>query len=327
MNIILLSGGKGKRLWPLSNNSKPKQFLKLLKKEDGTYESMLQRTYRKIKGKDESANILVTAAQDQIDEIYDQLGYDVNVSIEPSIRDTFSAIVLATAYLKEKMHVLASESVLVCPVDTLSGDDYYNFLPILDEIINKEEENLTLVGIEPYYPSEKYGYILPASTNFISKVIEFVEKPNIENAKKFIKQGALWNSGIFAYKINYILKKAQEIIGYSSYTHLYKTYQEIKRISFDYAIVELEKSIQVVRFPGKWKDLGTWGTLIEELPYNTIGNTLCENCNNTHIINIGHKPIVCIGVDNLIVAASSEGFLIVSKDKADDIKSIIERIE
>ena len=117
MNIVLLSGGSGKRLWPLSNDVRSKQFIKFFKTEPGDYESMVQRVYRQIKNVDADATVTIATSKTQVSAIHNQLGGNVGISVEPCRRDTFPAIALATAYLVDVMGVSPEESVVVCPVD------------------------------------------------------------------------------------------------------------------------------------------------------------------------------------------------------------------
>ena len=128
MNVILLSGGSGKRLWPLSNNIRSKQFLKILKNTNGSYESMVQRMYRMIKSVDETASITIATAENQVGIIQSQLEDKVNISIEPCRRDTFPAIALATAFLHDRLGVDRDEAVVVCPVDPYVDEDYFCML-------------------------------------------------------------------------------------------------------------------------------------------------------------------------------------------------------
>ena len=191
MNIILLSGGSGKRLWPLSNDVRSKQFLKIFIKEDGTRESMIQRMYRMIKEVDKSATVTIATSENQIPQIRAQLGEDIDISVEPTRRDTFPAIALAAAFLK-KNGVGMNKSVVVCPVDPYVNTDYFECLKALSDAAGKADgANLTLMGIEPTYPSKKYGYIIPITTNPIAPVKEFKEKPDVETAKKYIEDGAI----------------------------------------------------------------------------------------------------------------------------------------
>ena len=261
MNIILLSGGSGKRLWPLSNDVRSKQFIKIFKNEDGSYESMVQRMFRGIKRVDADANVTIATSKTQVSAIHHQVGEEVGISVEPYRRDTFPAIALATAYLHDVQGVAEDEAVVVCPVDPYVDDDYFEALEKLGNRAAEGSANLVLMGVEPTYPSEKYGYMIPKDKSEISVVEAFKEKPDVKTAEDYISQGALWNGGVFAYKIGYVLKRAHELIDFTDYADLFNKYETLTKISFDYAVVEKESRIEVMRFNGTWKDLGTWNTL------------------------------------------------------------------
>ena len=328
MNIVLLSGGSGKRLWPLSNDIRSKQFIKIFKKEDGTYESMVQRVYRQIKKADRNSSVTIATAKTQVSAIYNQLGEDVGISIEPCRRDTFPAIALATAYLTDVLHISEDEVVVVCPVDPYVDEKYFDALKELSAQAEKGEANLVLMGMEPTYPSEKYGYIIPKNNEHISEVATFKEKPDLETAKSYISQGALWNGGVFAYKLAYVLNKAHEMIDFTDYDDLYKKYATLEKISFDYAVVEKEKKIQVIRFSGQWKDLGTWNTLTEAMEESMIGDArMNDTCNNVHVINELNIPILCMGLKDAVVSASPEGILVSDKEQSSYIKPYVDAID
>ncbi len=328
MNIILLSGGSGKRLWPLSNDVRSKQFIKMFKTKNGEYESMVQRVYRQIKTIDFEANITIATAKAQVSAIHNQLGGEVGISVEPCRRDTFPAIALATAYLHDVQGVDEEEAVVVCPVDPYVDKEYFEALNTLGEQAAKGEANLVLMGIEPTYPSEKYGYIIPHNKKNISKVDTFKEKPDEETAKKYISQGALWNGGVFAYKLKYVLKKAHELIEFVDYEDLFQKYSMLEKISFDYAVAEKEKEIQVMRFGGQWKDLGTWNTLTEAMEEEAIGNVISNNtCEDVHVINELDMPILCMGLKNAIVSASPEGILVADKEQSAYIKPYVDQLD
>ena len=328
MNIILLSGGSGKRLWPLSNDVRSKQFIKIFKNENGEYESMVQRMYRSIKKIDKDAKVTIATSKTQVSELIHQLGEDINISVEPTRRDTFPAIALATSYLHDVLNVSEDEAVVVCPVDPYVEDDYFKALEKLYKLASSGKSNLTLMGMEPTYPSEKYGYILSTSKDDVSDVSEFKEKPTEEKAKEYIKQGALWNAGIFAYKIGYVLKRAHELIDFTDYYDLFSKYEKVNKISFDYAVVEHEESIQVMRFAGEWKDLGTWNTLTEAMDEDYVGNvTLNDKCENTKVLNSLDIPVLCMGTKNLIVASSPEGILVTDPEQSSFIKPIVEKFD
>lgn len=328
MNIVLLSGGSGKRLWPLSNDIRSKQFIKIFKTKDGSYESMVQRVYRQIHTIDENAVVTIATSKTQVSAIHNQLGEEVGISVEPCRRDTFPAIVLATAYLHDVQGVPEDEVVVVCPVDPYVENDYFEALGALGRQAAKGEANLVLMGIEPTYPSEKYGYIIPNSQEKLSTVNTFKEKPDIDTAKSYIEQGALWNGGVFAYKLGYVLKKAHELLDYTDYDDLFTKYHTLEKISFDYAVVEKESKIQVMRFAGLWKDLGTWNTLTEAMDDVKVGKAMMnEKCENVHVINELNIPIVAMGMQDVVISASPEGILVSDKEQSSYIKPFVDTID
>ena len=323
MNIILLSGGSGKRLWPLSNNIRSKQFLKILKREDGTPESMVQRMYRMIMDVDSKASITIATSDSQVASIKSQLGDCVNISVEPCRRDTFPAIALAVAYLKDELKVNDDEPVVVCPVDSYVEKNYFETLEKLNKAVKEEVAKLVLMGNEPTYPSEKYGYIIPTTADEVARVHSFKEKPDESTAENYIEQGALWNSGVFAFKLSYVLKKVEEQFGFSSYDDLFRNYEKLERISFDYAVVEKEKSTAVLRYFGSWKDMGTWNTLTEAMSDAVSGNATAAECENVHIINELQVPLIALGVKDLAIAATPDGILVTDKESSTHLKDYV----
>ena len=272
MNIILLSGGSGKRLWPLSNDIRSKQFIKIFKTADG-YESMVQRVYRQIKEVDADASVTIATSKTQVSSIHNQLDNSVGVCVEPCRRDTFPAIALATAYLHDVKGVGLDEAVVVCLVKT------------------------------------------------------FKEKPDAVTAEKYIAQGALWNGGVFAYKLRYVLDKAHELIDFTDYKDLFDKYETLKKISFDYAVVENESQIQVMRFAGQWKDMGTWNTLTEAMEEPSIGKAMLnDTCQNVHVLNELDVPVLCMGLKDVVVSASPEGILVSDKEQSSYIKPYVDSI-
>lgn len=327
MNIVLLSGGSGKRLWPLSNDIRSKQFIPIFKKEDGAYESMVQRVYRQIRKVDANATVTIATSQAQVSSLHNQLGDEVNISVEPCRRDTFPAIALATTYLHDVMGISKDETVVVCPVDPYVEEDYFEALKQLGDLAMQKDANLVLMGIEPTYPSEKYGYIMPVTADVVSNVSTFKEKPDVKTAEQYIQQGALWNGGVFAYKLGYVLEKAHERIEFTDYHDLYQKYDTLVKISFDYAVVEQEANIRVMRFRGSWKDIGTWNTLSEAMQDHVIGNVMLnEACENVHVVNELDMPILCMGLKNVVVSASPEGILVSDKEQSSYIKPFVDRI-
>lgn len=328
MHIILLSGGSGKRLWPLSNDVRSKQFIKLFKNDNGKYESMVQRVYRQIQTVNSDMEVTIATSKSQVSAIRNQLGNKVSICLEPCRRDTFPAIALAAAYLKDVQGLSEEDCVAVCPVDPYVDNTYYQTVQKLEKIVNEGQSNLVLMGIEPTVPSEKYGYIIPVDKNEISRVAKFTEKPDTETAKEYIKQGALWNAGVFAFKLGYLLNKAHELIDFVDYADLFKKYDTLTKISFDYAVVEKEPNIQVLRYAGQWKDVGTWNMMAEVMADKTKGDVILDDtCKDTNVVNELNIPILCMGCEDMVVAASEDGILVSTKERSGYMKPYVEKID
>lgn len=328
MKLILLSGGSGKRLWPISNDARSKQFLKVLWNENNnSYESMVQRVWRQIEQVGLEKNTVVTTSKSQAEMIEIQLN-DVTKIIEPSRRDTFPAIALSAAYLKDHMDISDEETIVVSPVDPYVNESYFNHIKKLSKVLSESNADLALMGVVPSEPSEKFGYIVPEADSIgiydTKKVQKFKEKPNKSEAQELINLGALWNCGVFAFKYK-TLKKFLESKGYKyTYNDILQSYEDFPKISFDYEFVEAIQSIEVLPFEGEWEDLGTWGALTQKLHSNSIGNVISNNkCSNTHIINELDIPIVSMGINNAIIAASPDGILISNKSESEKIKDVI----
>ena len=288
---------------------------------------MVQRVYRQIKAMDETATVTIATSKTQVSAIHNQLSENVNVCVEPTRRDTFPAIALATAYLHDVLGVSRDDSVVVCPVDPYVNEDYFAAVKRLSDMAKEGSSNLVLMGIEPTYPSEKYGYIIPGDKEEVSPVVAFKEKPDLQKAKEYLSQGALWNGGVFAYRLSYVLKKTEELIGFSDYQKLFDGYKDLNKISFDYAVVEKEPDIQVLRFGGQWKDMGTWNTLTEAMEEPSIGEVMLnESCENVHVVNELDVPVLCMGLKNMVVSASAEGILVSDKEQSSYIKPFVDKI-
>lgn len=328
MNIVLLSGGSGQRMWPLSNSIRSKQFIKLFKNEQGEYESMVQRVYHQIKSVDENTEIMVATSHSQVSAIRNQLGDQVSICIEPCRRDTFPAIALAAAKLYYEKKVGRDEPVVVCPVDPYVDNSYYEAVNRLGELAAKSDANLTLMGIEPVYPSEKYGYIIPETSEQVSGVKSFKEKPTVEVAQEYLAKGALWNAGVFAFKLGYLIDKAHELIDFTDYKDLLQKYETATKISFDYAVVEKEDKIQVMRYAGEWRDVGTWNMMAEVMSDKTKGDVVLDDtCENTNVVNELDIPILCMGCKDMVIAASSDGILVADKEQSSYMKPYVENMK
>ena len=326
MNIILLSGGSGRRLWPLSNEVRSKQFIKVFRSPSGESESMVQRVYRQIVSVIPGADVTIASSKRQLSSIKNQLGENVSISPEPSRKDTFPAIVLALSYLTDVKGISPDEPVIICPVDPYVEDDYFKALITLEKMVS-EKEGICLLGIDPTFPTAKYGYIVPEDKEKISTVSYFKEKPSENDARTLIEKGALWNAGVFGVRAGYILKIAEDVIGYKGYEDLLGRYDDLEGISFDFAVLEKEKNIRVLRFSGEWKDVGTWNTMAETMDSASFGNVVFGGeCVNTTAVNDLDVPVICMGLKDVIVAAGPDGILVSDKHQSSYIKPVVDAV-
>ena len=330
MNIVLLSGGSGTRLWPLSNEARSKQFLRLLKDADGNYQSMVQRVFGQIKAADLGDSVTIATSEGQVDSITNQLGGAVHVVTEPQRRNTFPAIALSCAHLFFNCSVDKNDVVAVLPVDPYAEIGYFKTLSKLEALIKSDACSLALMGVSPTFPTEKYGYMIPAqpdSGDDFVHIASFKEKPDEQLARELIEKGALWNCGVFAFKLGYLLNIVAEHVDLSSFEAVKSSYGELPKISFDYAVVEKENSICAVEYSGYWKDLGTWNTFAEEINNKTMGNVLIDStCENTHVLNEIDIPIIAMGAKDMIIAASYDGILIADKHQSSYMKPLVEQL-
>lgn len=330
MQLILLSGGSGKRLWPLSNESYSKQFLRILPAPDGTRESMIQRVVRQLRETGLDANVTIATGESQRDPICSQLSNAVHIVTEPERRDTFPAIALSCLYL-EKEHLCGrDEIIVVMPSDPYTDNGYFHTIGQMAEAVKQGKGDLVLMGIRPLYSSTKYGYIVPGDAENISvkTVLQFTEKPDEEYARELIDGGALWNGGVFAFRLGYMLDIIQKYVKAENFSEARSHYAELPKISFDYEVVEKARSVSVVQFDGLWKDLGTWDALSEVLGDQVVGKGLLDETSmNTHIVNQLDIPCVCLGTENLVIAAGPDGILVANKNSCESLKSYVKSLD
>lgn len=331
MNLVLLSGGSGKRLWPLSNDARSKQFLKVLEGSKANRCSMVQRVWQQLGEVGLSNSTVIATSKSQVDMLQNQIGSNAPLIIEPERRDTFPAIALAATYLYSIKGVSLNEIVAILPVDPYVEDSFFNRIKDLEGALTESEANIALIGVKPTYPSEKYGYIVPkteiGNEEFLT-VNHFREKPNEEVAKELINENALWNCGVFAFKLDYIINKLVEMGLPIQYDELLKQYDRLPKNSFDYEVVEKAKKIVALSYEGDWKDLGTWNTLTEEMATNVIGKGIVSaDCINTHLINELDIPVAILGVSNAVVAVSPDGILVTDKESSPKVKGLVASFE
>lgn len=329
MHIVLLSGGSGSRLWPLSNGDRAKQFLKVLRDDKDNPESMVQRTYRKVRALVPEADVTVATCASQASWLADQVQGDYALAVEPERRDTAPAIMLACAHLAWEQGAEPADTVVVMPIDSFVDDAYYARLSDLGRAVQSDAAELVLLGVEPTYPSEKYGYIVPEGpAGCLRRVARFTEKPDAAAASELISRGALWNCGVFAFRLSHLMSVLSGYYaGEPSYAALRAAYGTLPKNSFDYEVVERASSIAVVPYAGTWKDLGTWNTLTEEMSERSSGNAVLDEatCPGTYVVSELDVPVVVAGVHDAVVVATADGVLVCSKDESPRLKELVSK--
>lgn len=322
MQIIILSGGSGKRLWPFSNEARSKQFLKLIPRvETGQMESMIQRVVRQIKESGIEAPITIATNELQRDSIVSQLGNDVSIVTEPARHNTFPAICLASEFLSKIKKCNDDEVVVVLPCDQLTESSYFNTIRAMVDLIKQDKAKIIMMGIRSKSVATDFGYILPDKTalldNNVYRVRSFKEKPDKKSAEKYAAEGAFWNAGVYAFRLGFIRKIAEKFVKGNNFEEIKANFDKYPHISFDYEVAEKCNDIAVVAYEGSWKDLGSWASILNELKLEKIGKVSMANNENSHVLNELQLPILCVGTQNLVVAASPDGILIADKEVTD----------
>ena len=327
IHVVLLSGGSGTRLWPLSNSARSKQFLKVLRDDAGNHVSMVQRVFGQIDAVDADIDITIATSASQKDALALQVGGRYALSVEPERRDTAPAIMLACAKLALAQGAGSDDPVIVMPIDTYADQAYYDCIPKVASAVTSGASDLVLLGVTPIYPSEKYGYIIPAGTEGELWPVEtFREKPSEDVARGYIEAGGLWNCGVFGFRLGWLRELTRGYVDAVSFDEYVARYRELPKNSFDYEVVERASSISVVPYSGTWKDLGTWNTLTEEMAETSAGPVWMsdEARANVHAINETGLPIVVAGITDAVVVATPDGILVSKKDSSSQIKGLVE---
>lgn len=330
LRIVLLCGGSGKRLWPLSNEIRSKLFLKLLTSEDGIKESMIERICRQLDEVGLLHSTCIVTHQSQVEITRSYVGEHIPILGEPYKRGTFTAIAYAVSYLHEKLQVDSDETICVLPADTYVDTAFFRLLHRFPDILLHSKANLALLGTKPTHSSDQFGYIVPVQTKEngeYSFIHQFIEKPNEQTASRLIKRHAMWNCGVFAFPLRFMLKYMKDMGHPVQVEHWLAHYEQLANASFDREVVERTMPAVVMGYDGYWNDLGSWMALSGYMEDQVIGpGRISDDSPNTHLINELPYPIEIIGVPDIIAAASSDGILIANKDKANQIKEILAQV-
>ena len=288
---------------------------------------MVQRVFSQIERIPTELDVTIATCESQKNSIERQIDGAYELVLEPERRDTAPAIMLACAHLAFEQGAALGDTVIVMPIDTYAEQHYYDQVVRLDQAVQDADTQLVLLGVEPTYPSEKYGYIIPATIQGeVWRVREFKEKPEVTSARNYIEQGGLWNCGVFGFKLHYLIDIMKKYNDAPSFEVLRDEYASLPKNSFDYEVVEKASSIAVVPYSGTWKDLGTWNTLTDEMSDVQSGRAVLDaDCKNVHVINETGTPLVVSGLENAVVVVTHDGILVADKEHSATIKSLVEQ--
>jgi mannose-1-phosphate guanylyltransferase/mannose-6-phosphate isomerase len=345
---VILTGGSGTRLWPLSRSDFPKQFL-VISDNKTLFQQSVERLNSFDKNIDTFKTIFVANEEhrflilDQMEEL-DRIGYDL--LLEPCQRNTAAALTLAVL---EATKGGEDPIVIVSPSDHII-EDKIKFLDVLNRaVLEAENGSIVTLGVKPIHPSTDFGYIKCDSTYndfFAQNVIEFVEKPDFEIAKTYLESGNyFWNSGIFIMKASLWLnalnqfrpdiKSATEdafnlrVVDGPFIRPDANLFQKISSESIDYAVMEKcsnsDFNLKTIALDARWNDLGTWHSIAEFYMNHPQGDVVSEDSENTFVFSSG-RLVATLGVSNLIVIETPDAVLVADKNKSGDVKKIIHNL-
>lgn len=340
---LIMAGGKGERFWPLSTDEKPKQFLNLLDED-----TMIQMTVKRLVKIIPFERIFIVTGKKYVSLVKEQLPLlpDRNIIVEPVGKNTAPCIGLS-AFIIDKYY--KNSTIAVLPSDHLIKNEqkFIDTLLVADKFVDSNQESIVTIGMKPDRPETGYGYIKYDDTYInidkyeLRKVDKFVEKPNVEKASEYLKQGNfLWNGGMFVWKTSTILKLTKkylnntyEILSEIATTEdekfediLEEKYRKVDSISVDYGIMEKADNIYVIPSDFGWDDVGTWYS-VERVREKDLNNNVCSGkvtaINSHNNIIIGSlKPIVVVGLDNIFAVESDDMIFVGNKEIINNIKDI-----
>lgn len=341
MIAVIIAGGSGTRLWPISTPSYPKHLLKI----NGDSNSLLQNTYNRAKKLADTVYVVSEGShshhvKEQLPDLPDE-----NFIIEPARRGTASCIVAALVQIEAKHPVDEPIAFLAADHYIRDNEGFIHSFTIAGTT-SKDQGRIVLVGIEPDYPATGFGYIEKANVlddNFyVHNVRSFKEKPDYEIAKTYLKSGNyLWNAGYFVGSVSTFQKAMEQhapqlatnydLLKKATAESYEKTYLEFENVSIDYALIEKVRDLLVVPASFDWMDLGSFADLhkaveLDEQGNHTHGDVELEEVENSFIQNYDKKPLAVIGLDNVVVINSPDGMLVVRKDMSQKVGDVSKRL-
>ena len=340
MYAIILAGGSGSRLWPLSRELYPKQLIKL-----NGEDSLLQSTFKRLTTFVEPTNIVSITNVKHANDVKFQLSQinpNSTTLVEPMGKNTAPAIACTLEFIRQKSD--KDEIVLIVPSDQLITDIKAFEQSVKDAIKIAEDGYIVTFGIRPSYPETGYGYV-KIENKFKTgyKVEKFVEKPNLETAKQYISDGGYyWNGGIFLGKASTILEEfahlSKEVfenlnqLDFSEKASIpFGTYEKMPSISIDYAIMEKSDKVALVELKSDWNDLGSWQSLYDvkekDSKGNVIeGNVIANDVSNS-LIYSSKKLVAACGLEDIIIVETEDAIMACKKDRSQEVKQVYEELK
>jgi mannose-1-phosphate guanylyltransferase/mannose-6-phosphate isomerase len=336
MKSIILAGGNGTRLWPLSKGATPKQFLSF-----GEEESLLRKTLNRV-GKLSlpqdiailTSGILGEKMQKEFEEsLFNQ------ILIEPAMRNTAPAIALGISFFLQKGAAL-SDICLVAPSDHLISPEshFFSDMKIAEAMVR--EGNIVSFGILPTRAERGFGYLKKGEQikEGVFQVDQFVEKPSLESAAEFLKSGQFfWNAGIYLFTIGTFLSLLEQfapqiyVLIQKGFSELLSSFEEMPNISIDYAIMEKVKDLIVIPLSASWYDVGSWDQVYDFLPKDESRNAILGNFSGIDtkscLILGGKRLIATIGLEDFLVIETEDALLIAKRGESQKVKELVQRLE
>ena len=337
MKTIILAGGSGTRLFPLSRKCFPKQFIKI-----ASQKSLLAQTLNRFSAKVRANDIVIITNQDYQFLVKDILAEEhleqAHVILEPIGRNTAPAIALAMQYCKDIMYVTDDEVLLVAPSDHLVRADEQFLKAVNDAETLAQQGKIVTLGIVPTKPETGYGYIQCGEKLSIgNKVAAFKEKPDLATAQQYLAQGGYyWNAGMFAFQIKMMEQELQKYhpnimaLLKDGYTKAVNKFDAMPSISIDYAVAEKSDKMAVVPFWGYWNDIGSWDALAEaksDKNGNVVdGDVLLENCKKTMALSSG-RLLVAEGLDGVNIVETNDVVYVGRRGNSQEVKKLYEKLQ
>lgn len=321
--VVIIAGGSGERLWPLSRRRRPKQLLPFKNKQ-----SLLEKTIERMSYLAPKEQTIIITAQDQAESIEQSVAHLVgHVVAEPAARNTAAAFTLAASLVAQ---VDPQAVVIFTPSDHYipQTDKYVGFMQHAVDIAEQKKE-LVLLGLTPQYPATGYGYIAPTSLEeYPSPVKKFCEKPSVDVAQDYYKQGYLWNSGIIVAQAGVFLDTIQQtdqavFDAVQAYIHGDGLYEDVPKISVDYAVLERAHNCVVLPADFVWCDVGnleTFLSLKDQSPENTVVSIDSKN----NLVEVNDMLVALVGMENVCVVQNENILLVVHRDQVEKVKMVLD---